>query len=191
MTENPLIIGLILLCVCLTGYIGIHRGRETICKDENCGEGKQCKTVMAKDFVYMATIFAIVVVIAVSFAMYNDNTAVAYFSFAGTVTSIILSVIAIIMTIESERKSDNAKAQLDVAVQAMKEMNEELTDKVEHIKQYSDELDRKLGDRFERKLDEILAGTQVSRVENKQLTVEMPDNGLKSGVIIRRGDNGE
>lgn len=142
--ENPFIVVLILLCICLIGYIGIHRGREIICKDKCSRDDEQCKTVMAKDFVYMAAIFSIVVVIAVSFAMYHDDTAVAYFAFAGTVTSIILSVIAIIMTIDSERKSDVAKAQLDGALKTMGEINEDLTRKIAQIKLYSDEIEQQL-----------------------------------------------
>lgn len=139
--ENPFIVVLILLCICLIGYIGIHRGREIICKDKCSRDDEQCKTVMAKDFVYMAAIFSIVVVIAVSFAMYHDDTAVAYFAFAGTVTSIILSVIAIIMTINSEQRSENVKIQLDKAMQSLEMMNEELGEKVEQIKLYSNNLE--------------------------------------------------
>lgn len=53
-----------------------------------------------------------------------------YFSFASTITSIVLSVVAIIMTISSESKSESVKHQIDKSV-------DELECSTQAIKEYT------------------------------------------------------
>ena len=133
-TESPLIIGGVLGIIIIIGIGAIQKSLKT----EDKGK--------AKDIIYMSAIFSMLLVVAVSFAMYRNDVAFDYLSFAGTVTSIVLSVIAIIMTISSERKSDNVKAQLDLTVREMKQINEDLSKKVAKMKKYSDSIVNKLKD---------------------------------------------
>ena len=62
-----------------------------------------------------------VIVVLLTLTFVNNENAVNYFSFAGTLSSIILSVVAIFMTINSENESKDAKTQLDRSIVKMEE----------------------------------------------------------------------
>lgn len=149
------------LSILLLAYIGIHKGREIICKDKKSCE-IPCKSMLVKDLVYMAAIFMILTVVILSLALYKDGMAIAYFSFASTLSSVILSVIAIIMTINSEQRSEAAKGQLEQAAQAMADMNVELGSKIERIKEYSETVEKCMGT-FDVMLADILSNTQETK----------------------------
>ena len=69
----------------------------------------------------MSVIAGIIIVVLLALTFTNDKEAVNYFSFAGTLSSIILSVVAIFMTINSENESKDAKRQMDMSVQQLKD----------------------------------------------------------------------
>lgn len=149
------------LSILLLAYIGIHKGREIICKDKKSCE-IPCKSMLVKDLVYMAAIFMILTVVILSLALYKDGMAIAYFSFASTLSSVILSVIAIIMTINSEQRSEAAKGQLEQAAQAMADMNVELGSKIGSIKGYSDSIEDNIT-AFDLKLEDILSAARKTQ----------------------------
>ena len=76
---------------------------------------------MKKDFIYISVIAGMVIVVLLTLTFVNNENAVNYFSFAGTLSSIILSVVAIFMTINSENESKDAKTQLDRSIVKMEE----------------------------------------------------------------------
>ncbi|MEQ2930133.1 hypothetical protein AAAV48_14540 [Agathobaculum butyriciproducens] len=85
----------------------------------NCSQ--KCRYLLKKDFIYMSVIAGIIIVVLLALTFTNDKEAVNYFSFAGTLSSIILSVVAIFMTINSENESKDAKRQMDMSVQQLKD----------------------------------------------------------------------
>lgn len=106
--------GILLVWNCCT------KDRRTINKDvDNCN-GK-CILLIKKDFIYFGIIAGMVIVVLLTLTFANNTNAVNYFSFAGTLSSIILSVVAIFMTINSENESKDAKRQMDMSVQQLKD----------------------------------------------------------------------
>ena len=98
-------------------YIGFDKAKRTLCTLENkdsCRKDKEaCIELSKKDYIYLVIIMVILSVILTSLALYTDDEAMQLFSFASTITSIILSVIAIIMTITSESKNASTKEKLE------------------------------------------------------------------------------
>ena len=106
--------GILLVWNCCT------KDRRTTNKDvDNCN-GK-CILLIKKDFIYFGIIAGMVIVVLLTLTFANNTNAVNYFSFAGTLSSIILSVVAIFMTINSENESKDAKRQMDMSVQQLKD----------------------------------------------------------------------
>lgn len=181
MIESPLIIGGVLGIIIIIGVGAIQKSIKTDDK------GK------AKDIIYMSAIFSMLLVVAISFAMYSNDVAFDYLSFAGTVTSIVLSVIAIIMTISSERKSDNVKAQLDITIQAMKQMNEELTNKIKEMKFYGDSVEENTTQVLQKmnvlvdKVSENIAGTIEGELVAAKTQKESKEPTIKEETVSNMG----
>lgn len=158
MSENAIRCSGFVIIIVLLLYIGLCKVKQTKCeKQENAEESckRPCKPMMAKDYIYMLIIFGILIVVMMSFILYRDSSALNYFSFASTLSSIILSVIAIIMTINSEQRSEAAKSQLEQAAQAMAKMNDELNEKLMTIGRYSSSITENV-EEFDLKLEDIL-----------------------------------
>lgn len=87
--------------------------------EKNSSKTKTCNVLLKHDFLF-AIIFAITgIVFLLSFYFFDSSTAINYFSFAATLSSIILSVVAIFMTISSENKNIALQAQLDSSVNSL------------------------------------------------------------------------
>lgn len=63
-----------------------------------------------------------------------------YISFASTMSSTILSVLAIIMTINAEAKNENAKASVDISLNKMQEIAKDIKGYSDCIRQVRDDL---------------------------------------------------
>lgn len=74
-----------------------------------CNEEKECEKLLKKDIVYCFIIFFLFVVGLLTWKLGDNKTVFDQISFAGTVSSIILSVIAIFMTIASENKNTSMR----------------------------------------------------------------------------------
>lgn len=114
----------------------IHNGKKPYNREsDNDDCNNQCILLLKKDFVYFGIIAGIVIVVLLTLTFTNNDDAVNYFSFAGTLSSIILSVVAIFMTINSENASKDAKSQLDRSISQMERT-------VADIKHFSNELNQ-------------------------------------------------
>lgn len=109
-----ILLGICFVWCAICFIISMRRGEK---QDEKCT--RKCIHMLRKDFLYMGVIASITVVLLLTLTFATDGNAVNYFSFAGMLSSIILSVIAIFMTINSENESKEAKIQLDKSIEKM------------------------------------------------------------------------
>lgn len=90
----------------------------------------------------LAMLFLCLIFLAtLAFGKYEYRELNNYISFASTVSSMILSVLAIIMTINSDAKNENVKASIETALQTirgasekLKKYNKELSDTKETMR---------------------------------------------------------
>ena len=117
-----ILLGICLIWCAICFIISVRRGEK---QDEKCT--RKCIHMLRKDFLYMGVIASIAVVLLLTLTFATDGNAVNYFSFAGMLSAIILSVVAIFMTINSENESKEAKIQLDKSVAKMEATAQNLT----------------------------------------------------------------
>lgn len=60
--------------------------------NKNSDECKECSKLQQKDFIYISSILGICLIVAVSLIFYDSQDAMNLFSFASTLSSIILSI---------------------------------------------------------------------------------------------------
>lgn len=118
------------------------------CKDVNCKQTckESCNTLLKKENTYRLIILVVVLVFVLGYTFSGNSDAMGYFSFASTITSIILSVIAIIMTINNEQKSDRVKDAIDESVKTLQQSTEELKEYSESMGDVSEKLETVLSD---------------------------------------------
>mgnify|MGYP004423342919 CR=1 FL=1 len=93
---------------------------------EDCKE-YYCHKIKERDYLYCVILLFIVIVFICTITMIRDENVADYLSFAGTVSSIILSVLAIIMTILAEKKMEIEKIKTNGTIKVLKD-NNEITD---------------------------------------------------------------
>lgn len=94
---------------------------------------KSCKYITKRDLIYISIIGTIFIVIFATMALYQEEAFGEQLSFAGTISSIILSVLAIFMTIVGEQKQEGTKNAIDKATQ-------EIADSASKLKIYADKI---------------------------------------------------
>ena len=120
----------------------------------------------------MSIIAGIVIVILLTLTFAKNENAINYFSFAGTLSSIILSVVAIFMTINSENESKDAKTQLDRAIAKMEESTQAVEKASDDFKNTGTELQGRL-DTVRDEINEVLREIQVVSAQNKSISAEL------------------
>lgn len=100
----------------------------------NCKED-ECNRLVKKNFNHLIILFVVVLVFVIVDLFIDDKNAMDYFSFASTITSIILSVLAIIMTIWGENKTEGMKRQIDDSAHKL----EEAANKIQEYKAQLDQ----------------------------------------------------
>lgn len=133
--------------------------------DDLCAKSK-CPTILKRDSWYRIIIFVIVLAFIFTNLFVDDKDALNYFSFASTIASIILSVVAIMMTIFSDAKNENTKAQINKAV-------DELNRATILIKQHTDNLTAR-SDEQKSTFEDILKNSQdiLDRTKNIEAGVK-------------------
>lgn len=138
--------------------------------DNDCD--RRCVYLLKKDFIYMSIIAGIVIVILLTLTFAKNENAINYFSFAGTLSSIILSVVAIFMTINSENESKDAKTQLDRSIAKMEESTQAVEKASDDWKNTVTELQGRL-DTVRDEINEVLREIQVVSAQNKSISAEL------------------
>ena len=118
------IVGIALIILVMLSIYGIYHffnkpGSST--EDAKGCTYPQCNELTKKDLRHVVIFFSTILIFIAVFLFTGDQSAMDYFSFASTITSIVLSVVAIIMTISSESKSEGVKHQIDKSVQELKD----------------------------------------------------------------------
>ncbi len=91
-----------------------------------CNEERECEKLLKKDIVYCFIIFFLFVVGLLTWKLGDNRTVFDQISFAGTVSSIILSVIAIFMTIASENKNTSMSGIIEKAKDSIVDADEDI-----------------------------------------------------------------
>ena len=159
--------------------------------DNDCD--RKCVYLLKKDFIYMSIIAGIVIVILLTLTFAKDENAINYFPFAGTLSSIILSVVAIFMTINSENESKDAKTQLDRSIAKMEESTQAVEKASDDWKNTVTELQGRL-DTVRVEIEDVLERIQKVADQNDQILVHSKERNFKDEdlewVPQRRDNNG-
>ena len=123
--------------------------------------------LIRKDLWYLIIIFGILLIFILVLALCGDQSAFEYFSFTSTITSTVLSVIAIIMTIINEQKSDRVRAAIEESVEELKAAGEQVKEYGKQIK-----TQRKTLDGLVAKMDENLKRTKELLNQTTELKQE-------------------
>lgn len=121
-------IGLLIVVTVIMKTIKIDCDKDT----SNCNDS-YCHKLKEHDFKYCIGILFLVIVFICTLTLGNNSKVMEYFSFAGTVSSLILSVLAIIMTILSEYKNEGTKA-------SMENMLKQTAESVKEIRKFTDSM---------------------------------------------------
>ena len=177
-TTSPLCVEipvtwLILAAILFTAIIVIlisTRNRQDSGKCENSGNctnektSKKCIRLVQQDFKYIVILFSTVLIFVAVDILIGNQDALNYISFASTITSIVLSVIAIFMTISSEAKNDGMKLAIDESIRKLEATTESLQgyaaqlgqqqELIQKILSNTDRLDEKLTDYYQLRSEE-------------------------------------
>lgn len=157
-----LIAGLVILLSSIIGYLLGKNGPKSTSK-ESCQQNS-CIHIAKRNFWHMVVGFGIILCFIMVDLFVGNKDALNYFSFASTIASIILSVIAIIMTITSEQKSDNVKAAIDNSVRYLETSTEKISKYAENL-----ELQSKTFQQTLQKSEETLKRTEDIRARIEEL----------------------
>lgn len=136
---------------------------------EYCVNRKNCKHIFSRDIIYISIFALICIVILITKALGNTNNTIFInqLSFAGMVSSIILSVLAIIVTLIGETKSDSAKDNLIKASNTIETSTKLLESYINTIDQNSlKQLDEKIN------ATQNLLGDAINNLKEVQKSAE-------------------
>ena len=124
----------------------------------NCNDDdkKKCTALATRDLVYICIIFIFIIIFLMTITMGCSSLSNQLFSFAATLVSIVLSILAIIMTIYSEYKNERAANSLSLAINTIETVSRNLREQtdaqIEELKDLNKEI-RKEFDKINNKLD--------------------------------------
>ena len=107
-------------------------------KDVDTCSKEKCIALHKKDRTYLIIIFGIIMMFILVDLFVGDKDALNYFSFASTIASIILSVLAIMMTIFSDAKNENTKALINKSVQSLESTAKDIQSYTNSFKEKSE-----------------------------------------------------
>lgn len=116
-------------CLALTGLcivfilIEAFRNKQCSAKGKDCND-KYCTKLKEHDYKYCIAGLIFVIVFISTMTMGQDKDINQSISFASTISSIILSILAIIMTLLAESKSDNVQFRMDQFLSKINEYNQ-------------------------------------------------------------------
>lgn len=115
-----------LLAIAVTCIISFSKKGHNTCNDKSspdkCHE-EICNRLLKKDFNHLLILCAVIMVFILVLVFAGDDSAMNYFSFASTISSILLSVVAIILSITGESKTEALKRILKDATDTIEEYN--------------------------------------------------------------------
>lgn len=126
---------LMIICILAFGYIGKllfsgNTGKSDGASIDRVCE-KKCRYIRKMEYLFAGIVIIVCCVSILTVLLAGDSNAFTYFSFASTITSIILSVIAIFMTISGESKTETTKDKVDITVARLDNIIEQFEKQVE------------------------------------------------------------
>lgn len=100
------------------------------CDDKGYCQRNQCNRLFNRDLIYCFIIFVLFGIVILTWKLGTQDEIAKQLSFAGTVTSIILSVLAIFITMLSEMKSSVSKTKMDNLVSKIEEISAQTDNQV-------------------------------------------------------------
>ena len=99
----------------------------------NCNDDdkKKCTALATRDLVYICIIFIFIIIFLMTITMGCSSLSNQLFSFAATLVSIVLSILAIIMTIYSEYKNERAANSLSLAINTIETVSRNLREQTD------------------------------------------------------------
>lgn len=187
----PVVLIILLLIVLIVLSIPtIRRLFQKKDSNQDCGKNcnySQCSELTKKDLRHVVIFFSTVIIFILVFLLTGDQSAMEYFSFASTITSIVLSVVAIIMTISSESKSEGVKHQIDKSVEELGSAKQTIQEHITRMATQAEAQEKTFKDILS-KSEEILEMTKSldKRLESKRIPpkkVETDDSTFKAEVV--------
>lgn len=112
---------------------------DSSCKEINPKSIRSCNTLLRHDFFFAIILSGVVCVFLLSLYFFESEKAINYFSFAATICSIILSVVAIFMSINGENKNSSMQTQFDLSVKNLEKISENITEQQKMMRKTIDE----------------------------------------------------
>lgn len=156
-------------------------------KDANGCTESYCHKLKEHDFKYCIGILFLIIVFICTLTMGNNSKVMEYISFAGTVSSLILSVLAIIMTILSEYRNNVANTKIDNHLHLVQQLHEKTGKQMKQVDEIATKLTdkEKAYDKMIEKLDEITASQK--NVMNYIKSLEENINRQTFGISNQNG----
>lgn len=185
-TSNPwpIIIILILIIVSMVAYlIGFSIKLKIDSSKNNHSDvcRSSCTHIVKHDLIYISIIGVLVIIILLTQVLYNNTEFGEQLNFAGTISSIILSVLAIMMTINGENKQELTKGSLDKSTATISQASEKLGEYIKNIesinvKQIEKDMKhlQELMEEFKSKLEQH--GTDLSAIKGTIQFQQQPQN---------------
>ena len=141
-----IILGFVFLCaIVLLFALLIPKNCNSNTKQSAC-ETMYCERLKQHDLKCCILIMFICIVFICTLAFGNYKPILEYISFAGTITSIILSVLAIMMTLLAEAGSNDAKIKMDNHLDLVQKLSDKTDGQISRIEQLIKELSYKEAD---------------------------------------------
>lgn len=140
------ILGFVFLCaIVLLFALLIPKNCNSNTKQSAC-ETMYCERLKQHDLKCCILIMFICIVFICTLAFGNYKPILEYISFAGTITSIILSVLAIMRTLLAEAGSNDAKIKMDNHLDLVQKLSDKTDGQISRIEQLIKELSYKEAD---------------------------------------------
>lgn len=114
---------------------------------EECSK-KSCIRLLRRDFFYCGVILFLCSIFIFTLSLAEKKDIVSHISFAGTLSSAILSVIAIFMTIRSEEKNSEIKSRIGGLIDKLESVDRKIEDNISKFNNVDAEI-KKNFDKFE------------------------------------------
>lgn len=137
------ILGFVFLCALVILFaLFIPRNCNCSIKQIEC-EMTYCESLKQHDLKCCILIMFICIIFICTLAFGNYKPVIEYISFAGTITSIILSVLAIMMTLLSEASSNDAKVKMDNHLNLVQDLSDKADSQIKKIEELANVLSEK------------------------------------------------
>lgn len=136
---------------------------------------RPCNRLLKRDFKYCTFIMIALLVLILTAKVGNDSNLLAYISFGSTLSSIILSILAIFMTMLSESKNDATKTRLENLTSTIENASESIKEQADSIKKIYDEMTKRFA------VYENIAKQQINLMEKLESLDERTKN-IEDGI---------